>query len=158
MLVLVLVKGSHDREGVVVRMVEVLLVVGMTLVVTADEFAPYSTAVHGVNSAIALFAVATHFRGWGRGCVLVGLGLFVVVTGGGIFCCCRSRLRLLLGLHPPVLEPDLDLPLGEAQAVGDLDAAPPGQVAVVVELLLQLQGLVPRVGLSRSLWTVLTQF
>ena len=69
-----------------------------------------------------------------------------------------DRLDLLLELHPPVLEPDLDLALGEAQAVGDLDAAPPGQVAVVVELLLQLQGLVPRVGLSRSLWTVLTQF
>ena len=33
----------------------------------------------------------------------------------------------------------------------DLDAPPPRQVAVVVELLLQLQGLVARVGLAASL-------
>jgi len=34
--------------------------------------------------------------------------------------------------------------------VGDLDASPPRQVAVVVELLLQLQGLVPGVGLAAA--------
>ena len=44
-------------------------------------------------------------------------------------------LDLLLQLHPPVLEPDLDLPLRQAQRVGDLDPPPPGQVAVEVEFL-----------------------
>ena len=58
---------------------------------------------------------------------------------------------IFLPLHAPVLEPDLDLALGQAQGVRDLDAPPPRQVAVVVELLLQLQGLVARVGLAASL-------
>lgn len=53
-------------------------------------------------------------------------------------------------LHAPVLEPDFDLSLRETQGVGDLDASPPRQVAVVVELLLQLQGLVPGVGLAAA--------
>ena len=57
-----------------------------------------------------------------------------------------GHLVLLLPLHPPVLEPDLDLALGEAEGVGYLNASPPGEVAVEVELLLQLQGLVPGVG------------
>jgi len=57
---------------------------------------------------------------------------------------------LLLRLHPPVLEPDLDLPLGEAERVGDLDAALPRQVAVELELLLELERLVSRVGLSAA--------
>jgi len=54
----------------------------------------------------------------------------------------RGHLVLLLPLHAPVLEPDLDLPLREAQGVRDLDPAAAGQVAVEVELLLQLQRLV----------------
>lgn len=48
---------------------------------------------------------------------------------------------LLLELHPAILEPDLDLALGQQQIMRDLDAAPPGQVPVVVELLLQLERL-----------------
>jgi hypothetical protein len=44
---------------------------------------------------------------------------------------------------PPVLEPNFDLSLGEAELVGHLDAPAPGEVVVRVELLLQLQGLVP---------------
>ena len=48
---------------------------------------------------------------------------------------------LLLGLHPPVLEPDLDLALGQAQAGGQLEAARAAEVAVVVVLLLQLHQL-----------------
>ena len=56
---------------------------------------------------------------------------------------------VLLPLHPPVLEPDFDLALGERQLVRDLDAPAPRQVAVVVELLLQLERLVARVGRSR---------
>lgn len=57
---------------------------------------------------------------------------------------------VFLPLHAPVLEPDFDLSLRETQSVGDLDASPPRQVAVVVELLLQLQGLVPGVGLAAA--------
>lgn len=58
---------------------------------------------------------------------------------------------IFLPLHPPVLKPDLNLALGQAERVGDLNAAPPGQVAVKVELLLQLQDLLPCVGGSRAL-------
>ena len=59
-------------------------------------------------------------------------------------------LNLLLQLHPPVLEPDLDLPLGQAQLMRHLDPPPAGQVMVRVELLLQLQGLVTGVGLTTA--------
>ncbi len=48
---------------------------------------------------------------------------------------------LLLGLHAPILKPDLDLPLGEAEAGGQLQPPRPTQVAVVVVLLLQLHQL-----------------
>ena len=58
--------------------------------------------------------------------------------------------ELLLELHPPVLEPDLDLALGQAERVGDLYAPPPGEIMVKMELLLQLQGLEPSIGLSTS--------
>lgn len=58
---------------------------------------------------------------------------------------------VFLPLHAPVLEPDLDLALGEAEGVRDLDASPPGQVAVEVELLLQLQDLLSGVGSARPL-------
>ena len=61
-----------------------------------------------------------------------------------------DQLVLLLPLHPPVLEPDFDLALREAERVRDLDPPPPRQVAVVVELLLQLQSLVTRVGLPSA--------
>jgi hypothetical protein len=44
---------------------------------------------------------------------------------------------------PPVLEPNFDLSLGEAELVCHLDAPASGEVVVRVELLLQLQGLVP---------------
>ena len=68
--------------------------------------------------------------------------------------CCRLRCTrggLLFGLHAPILEPDLDLSLGEAESVSDLYATPPRQVAVVVELLLQFKRLVARVRLARPL-------
>ena len=57
---------------------------------------------------------------------------------------------LALPLHAAVLEPDLDLSLGEAEGMSDLDAATARQVPVKVELLLELEGLVARVGRSRS--------
>ena len=50
-------------------------------------------------------------------------------------------LLVLLVFHAPVLEPDLDLPLGEVQQVGHLHAAWPAQVAVEVEFLFQLHQL-----------------
>lgn len=62
-----------------------------------------------------------------------------------------GKLVVFLPLHSPVLKPDLDLALRQAERVGDLDAAPPGQVAVKVEFFLQLQDLLPGVGGSRAL-------
>ena len=64
--------------------------------------------------------------------------------------CGIDEFIFLLPLHAAVLEPDLDLALGEAERVGDLDAAAPRQVAVEMELLLQLQRLVAGVGLAAS--------
>ena len=61
------------------------------------------------------------------------------------------RLVLLLPLHPPVLEPDLDLSLGETESVSDLYPPAPSEISVEVELLLQLQGLVAGVRLAASL-------
>ena len=63
----------------------------------------------------------------------------------------RRHLVLLLPLHPAVLEPDLDLALGEAERMRDLDSPSSGQVAVEVELLLQLEGLITGVGGALSL-------
>lgn len=74
-------------------------------------------------------------------------------------CACRAgggragfrRLVLLLPLHPSVLEPDFDLTFGEADSVRYLDAPPPGEVSVKVELFLQLQRLVTGVRLPAPL-------
>lgn len=55
------------------------------------------------------------------------------------------HLVLLLPLHTPILEPDLYLTLCKTEGMRDLDATPPRQIAVEVELLFQLQGLVPGV-------------
>lgn len=57
---------------------------------------------------------------------------------------------LLFPLHAPVLEPDLDVALGEAQGQRQLHAPRPGDVAVKQELLLQLQQLRARVGSPRA--------
>ena len=54
-------------------------------------------------------------------------------------------------LHAPVLEPNLDLALREAERVGDLHPPAPCQVAVVVKFLLQLQDLLASVGGPRAL-------
>ncbi len=58
-----------------------------------------------------------------------------------------NSAEFLLELHAPVLEPNLDLPLRQAECVRDLNPPPPRQVVVEVELLLQLQRLEPGVGL-----------
>lgn len=70
-----------------------------------------------------------------------------LVTGAGL----AFGLVLLLPLHAAVLEPDLDLALGETERVRDLDPSPPRQVPVEVELLLQLERLVPGVSLPTPL-------
>lgn len=44
----------------------------------------------------------------------------------------------LLQLHAPVLEPDLDLSVGQVDTPADLQAALPRQIHVEQELLLQL--------------------
>jgi len=62
-----------------------------------------------------------------------------------------GQLVLFLPLHASVLEPDLDLSLGETEHVRDLDASAPRQVAVEVELFLELEDLVLGVGGARTL-------
>ena len=57
-----------------------------------------------------------------------------------------GQLVVLLPAHAPVLEPHLHLPLGQAERVGHLDAAAAREVAAEVELLLELQNLLARVG------------
>jgi len=61
-----------------------------------------------------------------------------------------NLLFLFLDFHASVLEPDLDLSLGEAERVRDLDASFAGEVAVELELLFQLKRLVTRVCLTSS--------
>ena len=59
-------------------------------------------------------------------------------------------LDLTLLLHAPVLEPDLDLALGERQLARQLDASTARQVAVELEVLFQLQRLEAGVRLSTA--------
>jgi len=73
---------------------------------------------------------------------------------GGVDVATVRQPVLALPLHPAVLEPDLDLPFGEAEGVRDFDPPATGQVPVEVELLLEFEGLVARVGGSRSLRVV----
>lgn len=69
---------------------------------------------------------------------------------------------LLLPLHPPVLEPDFDLPFRQAEGMGDLYPPSPSQITIEVEFLLQLQGLVPCVGLAAAFsvgaWEIKSKF
>lgn len=58
---------------------------------------------------------------------------------------------LLFPLHAAVLEPDLDVALGEAECERELHAARPRDVAVEQELLLELQQLGARVRSPRAL-------
>lgn len=53
-------------------------------------------------------------------------------------------------LHSPILEPDFDLALRQAQCMGNLDPPPPGQITIKVELLFQFQRLVSRVRLTTT--------
>lgn len=57
---------------------------------------------------------------------------------------------VFLPFHPSVLKPDFDLALGQTESVRDLHPPSPGQVAVIMELLLELQDLLSRVGCPRA--------
>jgi len=59
-------------------------------------------------------------------------------------------LNLAFLFHSAVLKPNLDLTLGERQLARQLDASTARQVAVELEVLLQLQRLETRVRLSTA--------
>lgn len=61
-----------------------------------------------------------------------------------------AELAILLRLHPPILEPDFNLTLGQAQCLRYLDTPSSGQVSIKMELLLELQSLETGVRLSGS--------
>ena len=80
----------------------------------------------------------------------------VVVVKASGRCSRWPRLQLFhpvvaLPLHSSVLEPDLDLSLAELQLFGELGAPSTSQVAVEVELFLELESLVSRVRRTSSL-------
>lgn len=95
-------------------------------------------------------------RRWQRQQLLAGghravlLRLRVPATPGG---CPAAALLVLLffPLHAAILEPDLDMPLGQVQHDGQLYPAWPRDVLVEQELLLQLQQLRASVGRARPL-------
>lgn len=58
---------------------------------------------------------------------------------------------LFLELDPAVLEPDLDLFLGQVKRVGDLDSTEAGQVHVRRELPFQIEELATVEGRSKTL-------
>lgn len=77
-------------------------------------------------------------RGWGGG----------GGVGGGVE---ALHSLVLFLLHPPVLEPNLNLPLLEVEQSGHLHPPRPAQVAAEVKLLLQLHQLRTRVRGARPL-------
>lgn len=64
-----------------------------------------------------------------------------------------TELPVLLRLHATVLEPDLDLTLGQAQGLSYFDATSSGKVAIKVEFFLELQRLETGVRLPGPLLT-----
>ena len=82
---------------------------------------------------------------WGK---LVRVSIRRHVVGHNIH---TGHLVFLLPLHPPILEPDFYLSFSKAKGMCDLDTPSPRQVAVEMELLFQLQGLVPRIRRPLSL-------
>jgi len=58
---------------------------------------------------------------------------------------------LLFPLHPPILEPDLDLSLRQTQGMCDFDPPTACQVAIKMKFFLQFKSLVSGVGRSLSL-------
>lgn len=60
----------------------------------------------------------------------------------------EARRQLLLPLRPAVLEPGLDLDLGEVEGLGELHALADAQVLVDLEFALQALELLGAVGLA----------
>lgn len=60
-------------------------------------------------------------------------------------------LIFLFLFHATILEPDFDLTFRETQTAIKLDSTTTCQVLVVMELLLELEGLMPTVRLPASL-------
>ena len=75
----------------------------------------------------------------------------VLVVGGGVVIILLLRrlpLRILLVLHPPILEPDLHLPLRQVEVASQLPPLLLRNVGVEKELFLQLERLELRVGFT----------
>ena len=70
------------------------------------------------------------------GDLVVGGRVAGVAAAGAV-----APTALLLGLHPPVLEPDLDLSLRQTQGGGQLQPPGTAEISVVVIFLLQLHQL-----------------
>lgn len=123
----------------------------------------------GKNKTIRKINDNSYIIGWGfvLFCfVFYVFFIFFLAITGGLSCCqngglLRLRLFLLLvqlldglyfffQLHPSVLEPYLDLSLGQAQCVCHLYPPPARQVMIGVKLFLQLKGLVSGVRLSTT--------
>lgn len=82
-----------------------------------------------------------------RGCIGAFERLEAARLGGVVASAAAVPVvRLALVFHPPILEPNFDLPLGQIQKGGDLNPPGPTKVLVEVELFLQLQQL--RVGVG----------
>lgn len=95
----------------------------------ADTAAACSHGDHRLHVAVAVVVV-----------VVVAV-LLVFAPSFGV-----RQLVVFLPAHAPVLEPHLHLPLGETERVGHLDASAAREVTAEVELLLELQNLLARVG------------
>lgn len=91
--------------------------------------------VHGVHKT----GWGLHWQGWASGWGWPPWG------GAHAF-----RLLILLVLHAPVLEPDLDLPFAKVEKISHLYASRPTQVPIEMELLLKFHELCARVGCARS--------
>jgi len=119
-------RAAHGRR----LRLELHTVVALAVVVLASPVVVVLGAGLGGTFGAGVGVGRRHARGVGLSADVLRVGQFVV----------------LLPLHPPVLEPDLDLALGQHQRMRYLDAPSPRQVPVVVELLLELEDLVAGVG------------
>ena len=101
---------------------------------------------HHVHSKLN-YGIIHSFRMINMSSSLFLLRVVILLFGGfrGV-----NHFIFLFPLHPAVLKPDFDLPLGQSQGVWYLDSPLAGQVRVEEELLLKLQCLVATVGLSAS--------
>lgn len=81
----------------------------------------------------------------------LGLLLFAVAHLFA-FGVCILGFRFLFVFHAAILEPDLDLTLGQSQIVRYLNPTTSGEIFVEVELFFQFERLMPAIRLSASLF------